>query len=58
MIYLEWGIVKFRAAGDHRLAAFDLNLQRTTVLPGCGQWTQKERASEVSQAPVEFAGLL
>ena len=29
-------------------------LRRTLVLPGCGHWTQQERAAEVNAAMVEF----
>lgn len=29
-------------------------LRRTIVLPGCGHWTQQERAGEVSAAMIEF----
>lgn len=30
------------------------NLRRTTLLPGCGHWTQQERPAEVSAALIEF----
>jgi len=33
-------------------------LRRSIMLPGCGHWTQQERASEVSTAMIEFLGSL
>jgi len=33
-------------------------LRRTVVLPGCGHWTQQERAAEVNAALIEFLGAL
>lgn len=30
------------------------NLRRTIMLPGCGHWTQQERAGEVTAAMIEF----
>ena len=30
------------------------NLRRTIMLPGCGHWTQQERADEVNAAMIEF----
>lgn len=30
------------------------NLRRTIMLPGCGHWTQQERAKDVSAAMVDF----
>lgn len=30
------------------------NLRRTVMLPGCGHWTQQERAGEVNAAMIEF----
>lgn len=33
-------------------------LWRSILLPGCGHWTQQERASEVSSAMIEFLGTL
>jgi pimeloyl-ACP methyl ester carboxylesterase len=33
-------------------------LWRSIMLPGCGHWTQQERASEVSTAMIEFLGSL
>jgi pimeloyl-ACP methyl ester carboxylesterase len=29
-------------------------LRRTVILPGCGHWTQQERAAEVNEAMIEF----
>ena len=29
-------------------------LRRTIILPGCGHWTQQERAAEVSAAMIDF----
>lgn len=36
------------------LAQFIPNLRKTIVLPGCGHWTQQERAGEVNAAMVDF----
>jgi pimeloyl-ACP methyl ester carboxylesterase len=36
------------------LRMFVPNLKKTVMLPGCGHWTQQERASEVNTALVEF----
>jgi pimeloyl-ACP methyl ester carboxylesterase len=36
------------------LATFVPQLRRTVMLPGCGHWTQQERAAETSAAMVEF----
>jgi pimeloyl-ACP methyl ester carboxylesterase len=36
------------------LAAVVPNLRQTLLLPGCGHWTQQERAAEVSQAMLDF----
>lgn len=36
------------------LAKFVPNLRRTIMLPGCGHWTQQERAEEVSSAMIGF----
>ena len=30
------------------------NLRKTIMLPGCGHWTQQERAEEVNEAMIEF----
>ena len=36
------------------LANFVPQLRRTIVLPGCGHWTQQERAAEVNAAMIDF----
>jgi pimeloyl-ACP methyl ester carboxylesterase len=36
------------------LATFVPNLRRTIMLPGCGHWTQQERAQEVNSAMIGF----
>jgi pimeloyl-ACP methyl ester carboxylesterase len=36
------------------LSRFIPQLRRTIMLPGCGHWTQQERASEVSAALIDF----
>jgi pimeloyl-ACP methyl ester carboxylesterase len=36
------------------LSRFVPRLQRTVMLPGCGHWTQQERAREVNDAMLEF----
>jgi len=36
------------------LATLVPQLRRTLILPGCGHWTQQERADEVSAAMVDF----
>jgi pimeloyl-ACP methyl ester carboxylesterase len=36
------------------LSNFVPQLRRTIILPGCGHWTQQERAAEVSAAMIEF----
>jgi pimeloyl-ACP methyl ester carboxylesterase len=38
------------------LKQFVPQLRRTVMLPGCGHWTQQERAAEVSAAMLEFLG--
>jgi pimeloyl-ACP methyl ester carboxylesterase len=35
-------------------AAFVPKLRPAIMLPGCGHWTQQERASEVSAAMIDF----
>jgi pimeloyl-ACP methyl ester carboxylesterase len=30
------------------------NLHQTIILPGCGHWTQQERADQMSAATIEF----
>ena len=36
------------------LPQFIPNLKKTIILPGCGHWTQQERASEVNAALITF----
>lgn len=36
------------------LSKFLPQLRGTLVLPGCGHWTQQERALEVNQAVIDF----
>jgi pimeloyl-ACP methyl ester carboxylesterase len=36
------------------LSKFVPQLRRTLLFPGCGHWTQQERAQEVNQAVIEF----
>ena len=36
------------------LAKFVPNLRNTVMLPGCGHWTQQERAQEVNAALIGF----
>ena len=36
------------------LANFVPQLRRTIMLPGCGHWTQQERAAEVNTAMIDF----
>jgi len=36
------------------LAKFVPRLSRTVMLPGCGRWTQQERAADVNAAMLEF----
>jgi pimeloyl-ACP methyl ester carboxylesterase len=36
------------------LSRFVPQLRRTIMLPGCGHWTQQERAAEVNDAMLEF----
>jgi pimeloyl-ACP methyl ester carboxylesterase len=36
------------------LVKFVPNLRRTIMLPGCGHWTQQERADEVNAAVIDF----
>ena len=36
------------------LSKFVPKLQRTIMLPGCGYWTQQERARKVNAAMLEF----
>jgi len=50
-------VVKFPGAEQHiaNLQSVVPRLTRTIMLPGCGHWTQQERAPEVNAAMVEFA---
>ena len=36
------------------LSTFVPQLRQTIMLPGCGHWTQQERASEVNAAMIDF----
>jgi len=36
------------------LAKFIPQLRQTIMLPGCGHWTQQERAAEVNAAMIDF----
>jgi len=36
------------------LASFVPQLHKTIMLPGCGHWTQQERAAEVNAAMIDF----
>jgi pimeloyl-ACP methyl ester carboxylesterase len=49
-------VFKFRGMDQliPNLKTFVPDLRRTLVLPGCGHWTQQERAPEVNTAMVEF----
>ncbi len=49
-------VVAFRGMDQliPKLGTFVPNLRRTLMLPGCGHWTQQERAPEVSAAMIEF----
>ena len=49
-------VVRFRGAPEliANLTKFVPNLRKTIMLPGCGHWTQQERASEVNAALIEF----
>jgi pimeloyl-ACP methyl ester carboxylesterase len=40
------------------LSKFVPELRGTIMLPGCGHWTQQERAAEVNTAMMEFLGSL
>ena len=53
-------VVGFRGTADTiaNLKDFVPNLTRTLMLPGCGHWTQQERAPEVNAAILEFLGAL
>ena len=49
-------VVKFRGMAQllSDLPRFVPGLRRTTMLPGCGYWTQQERPREVNAAILEF----
>ena len=49
-------VYKFRGMDQliPNLKRFVPELRRTLVLPGCGHWTQQERAREVNDAMLEF----
>jgi pimeloyl-ACP methyl ester carboxylesterase len=49
-------VVAFRGMDQliANLSKFVLNLRKTTMLPGCGHWTQQERPAEVNAAMLEF----
>jgi pimeloyl-ACP methyl ester carboxylesterase len=49
-------VVHFKGADQliKNLAQFVPDLRRTIMLPGCGHWTQQERASEVNAAMIGF----
>jgi pimeloyl-ACP methyl ester carboxylesterase len=49
-------VVRFRGMDQliPNLAKFVPQLRRTIMLPGCGHWTQQERADEVNAAMIEF----
>ena len=49
-------VVSFRGMDQliPNLAKFVPQLRRTIMLPGCGHWTQQERADEVNAAIIEF----
>jgi pimeloyl-ACP methyl ester carboxylesterase len=36
------------------LATYVPQLRGSVILPGCGHWTQQERAAEVSAAMIDF----
>ena len=46
-----WGLAQHLIAS---LKSFVPNLTQTIMLPGCGHWTQQERAAEVSAAMKDF----
>jgi pimeloyl-ACP methyl ester carboxylesterase len=49
-------VVQFRGMDQliPNLSKFVPNLRRSLMLPGCGHWTQQERAREVNAAMLEF----
>ena len=49
-------VVAFRGADQHiaNLSKFVPQLRAKIMLPGCGHWTQQERATEVNAAMIDF----
>jgi pimeloyl-ACP methyl ester carboxylesterase len=49
-------VIAFRGMEElvPNLTKFVPQLRRTIILPGCGHWTQQERATEVNAAMIEF----
>lgn len=49
-------VIRFPGMSDliANLETFVPNLSRTVLLPGCGHWTQQERADEVNAAIIAF----
>jgi pimeloyl-ACP methyl ester carboxylesterase len=49
-------VVRFPGMGQliPNLASFVPQLRATVMLPGCGHWTQQERAAEVNAAMIDF----
>jgi pimeloyl-ACP methyl ester carboxylesterase len=49
-------VVAFRGMDKliHTLSKFVPQLRGTIMLPGCGHWTQQERARDVSAAMIDF----
>ena len=39
---------------DKAMATYVPQLRGSVILPGCGHWTQQERAAEVSAAMIDF----
>jgi len=44
----------FEVRAEALSPAFVLPLRHSMMLPGCGHWTQQERAAEVNAAMLEF----
>jgi len=49
-------VVRFRGMDKliSNLSQFVPQLRSTTILPGCGHWTQQERPKEVNAALIKF----
>jgi pimeloyl-ACP methyl ester carboxylesterase len=49
-------VVSFRGVDQliANLTAYVPRLRQTIMLPGCGHWTQQERAGEVNAAIIDF----